>query len=184
MPEEVTAAVIKRAQSGDTAALTDLYEHYKSDVYRYLYYRLGLPEIAEDITTEVFIRVIENLPRYQIGDAPFRAWLLQITRNLAIDTVRKVNVRQEIELDVNLPTHSAGPETAVEQMLTTERLQQALQRLTADQCDVVILRFLAEMPISQVAQTLNKSESAIKALQARGLEALQRILGPPKATYG
>lgn len=184
MSEEVTAAVITRAQSGDTSALTDLYEHYKSDVYRYLYYRVGRPQVAEDLTAEVFIRVIEHLPRYRPRHVPFRAWLFQIARNLAIDHIRKLAVRNHVALDEKMPANDAGPETAVDYNLTIERLQEALRRLTSDQCDVIILRFVAEMPINQVAQTLNKSESAVKALQARGLEALQRILGPQRVFHG
>lgn len=184
MPEEVTAAVITRAQSGDTSALTDLYEHYKSDVYRYLYYRVGRPQVAEDLTTEVFIRVIEHLPRYRPHRVPFRAWLFRIARNLAIDHIRKLAVRDHVALDEKMPANYDGPETAVDYNLTIERLQEALRRLTSDQCDVIILRFVAEMPINQVAQTLHKSESAVKALQARGLEALQRILGPQRVFHG
>jgi RNA polymerase sigma-70 factor (ECF subfamily) len=183
MPEEVTAAVIKRAQSGDTTALTDLYEHYKSDVYRYLYYRVGRPQLAEDLTTEVFIRVMEHLPRYQPRRVPFRAWLLQIARNLAIDHARKLAVRHHVDLDEDMAADLDGPETAVARTLITEHLQHALHRLTADQCDVVILRFVAEMPIKEVAETLRKSESAVKALQARGLEALQQILTPQRVTH-
>jgi RNA polymerase sigma-70 factor, ECF subfamily len=184
MSEEVAEAVIKRAQSGDTTALTDLYEHYKSDVYRYFYYRLGQSQIAEDLTTELFIRVLEHLPRYRLRGVPFRAWLMRIARNLVIDYVRKLTMRTHVHLDENMAAEYEGPETAVERNLTIERLQQALSRLTADQCDVIILRFIAEMPIHQVAQTLNKSESAVKALQARGLEALQRLLTMQKVSHG
>jgi len=176
MPEEITASVIKCAQSGDKTALTELYEHYKSDVYLYLYYRVGQPQLAEDLTTEVFIRMIEHLPRYKPRGAPFQAWLMRISRNLAIDAMRKMNVRDHAELDETMPTDREGPEIVVDRILTIERLQHALRRLTANQCDVVVLRFVGGMSISQVAKTLHKSESAVKALQARGLEALQRIL--------
>lgn len=184
MREEVTAAVIKQAQSGDTTALTVLYEHYRPDVYQYLYYRMGRPQLAEDLTTEVFIRVIEHLPRYQQRRVAFRAWLLQIARNLAIDHMRKMNVRDHVDLDDEMPADVDGPETAVDLALTGDHLKNALRRLTADQCDVIVLRFVAEMPINEVARMLNKSESAIKALQARGLEALQKILAPQKVYYG
>jgi RNA polymerase sigma-70 factor, ECF subfamily len=184
MSEEVTAAVIKRAQSGDTTALTDLYLHYKSDVYRYLYYRVGRSQLAEDLTTEVFIRVMEHLPRYRMNQTSFRAWLFRIARNLTIDYMRKMRIRDHVELDENMPSDHVGPETAVDHNLTIAHLQHALRSLTADQCDVIVLRFVAGMPIKEVAHSLNKSESAIKALQARGLEALQRTLVPQKVSHG
>lgn len=183
MPEEVTAAVIKRAQFGDTTALTALYEHYNSDVYRYLFYRVGRPQLAEDLTTEVFIRMMEHLPRYRPTNVPFRAWLLRIARNLVIDHVRKMNVRDHVDLDETMPSDHVGPETAVEYNLTIERLQHALQRLTAGQCDVIILRFVADMSVKDVAKILNRSESAVKALQARGIEALQLTLTPQKVSH-
>lgn len=184
MPEGVAAFIIKRAQAGDKVALTELYEHYKPEVYRYLYYRLGNPGLAEDLTSEVFMRVIENLPRYRQRQVPFQAWLFRITRNLVIDYFRKMNVRDHVDLNQNIASDHEGPEMATERSLTEEQLQQALQRLTADQFDVIVLRFIADMPIKQVAAALDKSESAVKTLQARGLGALQRILSQRKVFHG
>ena len=184
MPNEVDTAILKRAQAGDATALTTLYEQYKPDVYRYLYYRVGRPQLAEDLTTEVFIRVMENLSNYRQRNVPFRAWLFQIARNLTVDYFRKMNRRDDTILDEKMIAEQPDPETVAELRLTADQLQQALQHLPPSQCDVIVLRFIAEMPISQVAQTLKKSESAIKALQARGLEALHIILSPQMVPYG
>jgi RNA polymerase sigma-70 factor, ECF subfamily len=164
--------VVQRAQEGDETALTELYTQYKPGVYRYLYYRTGIRQVAEELTTEVFIRVIESLPRYHSKNVPFQSWLFRIARNLAIDHFRRHNTHQSVDIDENLVIISEGTEAIVERNLDLEQLHQALLKLSPSQCDVIVLRFLADMPIRQVAQVLKKSEGAVKMLQARALETL------------
>ncbi len=184
MVEGVDAAVIKRAQAGDEGALTALYEHYKPEVYRFLYYRTGDRHTAEDLTTEVFIRVLTNLTQYrQRKKVPFRAWLFQITRNLVIDHSRKMKVRNHVELNERISANNDNPERRIEKVLTEEILIQALHRLTDEQCNVIVLRFISEMPIREVAKFLNKSEGSVKMLQARGLESLRRIFAQRKILH-
>ena len=122
------------------------------------------------------MRVVEKLPGYRFQAIPFQAWLFQIARNLAIDHYRKTNAHPMVELDANLITNHESPEQATERSMIARQLKQALDRLTTEQCDVIVLRFLVGMPVQQVAEALNKSEGSVKALQARGLEALHRML--------
>ena len=176
MTEELSFDVVRLAREGDSAAMTELYEHYRSRIYGYLFYRVGDTHQAEDLTAEVFLRVVEKLPGYRFQAIPFQAWLFQIARNLAIDHYRKTNAHPMVELDANLITNHESPEQATERSVIARQLKQALDRLTTEQCDVIVLRFLVGMPVQQVAETLNKSEGSVKALQARGLEALHRML--------
>ncbi|NUN99214.1 MAG: sigma-70 family RNA polymerase sigma factor [Saprospiraceae bacterium] len=172
----LTEATFRRAQAGDAEAITDLYNHYKPAIYRYLYHRSSSIQEAEELTTEVFIRVIENLPRYKGNGIPFQAWLFRVARNLVIDHYRRLNARQELEIHENIVGSTDDPEVLVERILDAERLREALKRLTPDQSDVIILRFLSGMPISEVAQVLNKSLGAVKMLQSRALESLYQML--------
>jgi RNA polymerase sigma-70 factor, ECF subfamily len=174
--EPKTDAVIRRATRGDANAITELYERYKPVIYRYFYHRVGGRQVAEELTTEVFIRVIENLPRYETTHIPFRAWLFKIARNMAIDHFRRNKTRQHVPLDENDASPDGLPETIVENQADIERLHSALTRLTPDQCDVIVLRFLSGMPIREVAHSLNKSEGSVKMLQSRALEALYEML--------
>lgn len=177
MPGQANDTLIGRAQRGDTAAIAALYEQHRTKVFRYLYYRVGNQQIAEDLTTEVFIRVIQALPAYKPQkNIPFQAWMFRITHNLMTDHYRHQMRQKIVELDEQVIVEDGSPDQQVEHTLTSERLRQALLRLTDDQREVILLRLVAEFSIEQVAKTLNKSESAVKALQRRGLDALQHIL--------
>ncbi len=176
MPEEIEIKLIRRAQDNDLAALSAIYDRLQGVVFRYLYYRVGDYQTAEDLTSDVFIRVIKALPRYKQKSVPFRAWVMKIARNLAVDYYRRAGFRDHLELKEELLISRDRPDRTVEQNLTSAALAQALRRLTEDQRDVITLRFLAEMSIIEVGMVLGKNESAVKALQRRGLRALHKIL--------
>ncbi len=167
--------LIQRAQQGDGGAVSWLYAQYQTSVFRYLYYRTGDRGVAEDLTSDVFLRMLRALPHYRIQAAPFQAWLFQIARNLATDYFRQS--RQDESLSEALEAPGLTPEAAAEQALTTERLRQALAGLGAEQREALIMRFVLKFSLEQTAQALGKSEDAIKGLQRRGLSALRQALG-------
>lgn len=175
--------IIERAKEGDMQAVGSIYERYHTPIYRYLYFRTGDHATAEDLTSEVFLRVLRALPEYQTRHTPFQAWLFQIARFLTIDYYRKNNRYQHEELTDTLPAETERTETLVNQQLNAEILNQALDTLLPDQREVVLLRFLIGMPIHEAAQTLHKSEDAIKGLQRRGLMALRDALKEMEITY-
>jgi RNA polymerase sigma-70 factor, ECF subfamily len=175
MPEPTELRVVEYARRGDAAALAALYEHFRQDVFRFLYYRTGDAEVAADLTGDVFERVIKGLPRYR-PERPFAAWLFQIARNSVIDYWRQQQVRQDVPLDERISSNGLSPEQSVEQQLTVERLTRALQHLTEEQREVVILRFVVGLSIATVAATLEKSSGAVQMLQQRGLASLRNRL--------
>jgi len=183
MSLQINKSTIARAKAGDESATVAIYEAYRAKVQRYFHYRVGHRQAAEDLTTEVFLRVIENLPNYRQQNVPFQAWLFQIARNLAVDYFRRQSVRDHVPLDERITSNGEAPDSFVARSLVGEELQQALQRLTDGQSDVIVMRFIADMSIAEVAGALNKSESAVKSLQARGLEALHRILTQRKVVH-
>lgn len=168
--------LINRAKNGERASIGQLYEDYHLHVYRYLYYLVGDVHTAEDLTSEVFLRMIRSLPNYHYQGISFQAWLFQIAHNLAIDHFRKDNKQMHVELEENLHNNDPDLDSALEQSLTSQTLRQALEKLNHSQREVIVLRFVAGMPIAQVAQTLRKSEDTIKGLQRRGLATLRKIL--------
>jgi RNA polymerase sigma-70 factor (ECF subfamily) len=183
MPEKDLAELTLRAKNGDSAAAGELYEQCHQNIYWYLFYRVGDPHTAEDLTAEVFLRMLRELPNYQPQGKPVEAWLFQIARNLAIDHYRLNHHDVSIDLEENQPVESEEIQKTVEKSLTGENLRRALNDLSADQRDVIILRFVLGMPIAEAARTINRSQDAVKALQRRGLLALRDLLAAWEVTY-
>ncbi len=175
-PDIASAERVSRAQQGDETAIREIYEHFHMGIFRYLHYQVEDPHTAEDLTSEVFIRMIRFLPKFQRGSGSFQGWLYQIAHNLAIDHHRKWNARASVPLEEELMTAEDDPVQSVDHHLTSERLQKALLALNEAQREVVILRFVNQLPIEQVAQAMKKSEDAVKGLQRRGLMSLRRSL--------
>ncbi len=182
MLEISTPTLVARAQNGETAVIGELYDRYHLSIFRYLYYRVGDQQAAEDLTSEVFLRMIRALNGYRPQSVAFEAWLFQIARNLAIDYYRKMNDGKITPLEEHYVS-GEDPEQRLEHTLTSELLSKALARLNEMQRDVIVLRFINGLSITQVAQALHKSEDAIKALQRRGLSALREILSEWEITY-
>lgn len=169
---------LELACQGDADAITRLFEKYHPLIYRYLYYRTNDPHIADDLTSEVFLRMVRHLPKYQPrAGKPFKAWLFQIARNAAIDHYRAQAKVKETRLTETLMSPGPTLEALTEQALTTNRLAEALSTLGQDQRDVLIMRFIMAEDINTVSQVLNKTEDAIKGLQRRGLASLREQLG-------
>lgn len=183
MLDVTQAQLITRAQQGDAKVISALYERYHQSIFRYLYYRVGNRQTAEDLTSEVFLRMLRFLPNYHTQGASFQAWLFQIARNLAIDNYRHLTVRNPVELEEGLIATDEDPVAVTENNLTGQSLNKALSQLNDEQRDVIVMRFVAGMPIAEVAQTLHKSESSIKGLQRRALIALRDKLNEWEIAY-
>jgi len=175
--------IIDRAQRGNPEATGALYTHYHQNIYRFLYYRTGDPQVAEDLTSEVFLKMVQALPAYRLHSTPFQAWLFQIARNLAIDHYRRSNSHPVAFLNENLNSPEMDMDSKVDFNLTCRGLADALARLDEAQRDVVLLRFIEGMPIAEAATVLHKSEDAVKALQRRGLAALRVMLNHNEEPY-
>lgn len=176
MIEAVNSETIVRAGKGDSSALTRLYEQCRPGLYRFLYYRVGDPQAAEDLTSEVFLRMLRALERYRPQGIAFEAWLYQIARNLAIDYQRSLRSRNHLPLEEALLSGNEGVDHVVERRLNSQVLVNALGKLGDEQRDVVVLRFVSGLSTAQVAQALHKTEDSVKALQRRGLSALRELL--------
>lgn len=176
-PETIPSLIV-RARQGSPEAAGQLYERHYQSIYRYLVYRTADVQTAEDLTGEVFLRMVQSLPTYRQGAAEFRSWLFQIARNLSIDHYRRARVRSAPPIEESLPADEDDPEDAAQHRLTSARLMQAVTELTDEQRDVVLMRFVAGMPVAEVAATLHKSEDAVKGLQRRALINLRGLLEP------
>ncbi len=172
------AALLERAKAYDSAALGLLYDRYSGRIYNYIYHRIGEPGLAEDLTGQVFLRMLEAIQNERAWQSSFSGWLYRIAHNLIIDHYRRRGRSQQMSLEdvPTLPALEGDPLEAVEERLSQERLRAAIRRLTPEQAQVIVLRFLEGLNIAEVAKVMRKSEGAIKALQYRAVMALREIL--------
>ena len=165
--------LLVEAAQGDPARFADLYEIHFELVYAYIARKVGDRTTTEDLTSEVFKKALENLPRFTWRGVPFAAWLLKIAANMVADRF-KHNART-----VDVPELEDATESAqfnLEHVEQGARLFRLVDRLPADQGRVVRLRFAEEKSIREIAQELGRTEGAVKQLQFRALEALRTQL--------
>jgi RNA polymerase sigma-70 factor (ECF subfamily) len=172
------ASLVRRAQGGDVNAVGELYDRHHAHIFRYVWSRVHDGRSAEDLTGEVFTRMVTSLADYRPMGVPFRAWLYRIAHNLVVDHYRKESDHALVPLyhAEGLSGEENSPALIVEHRLTAERVQRALAKLDPSQREVVVLRFLVGLSLREVALTLGKTVAAVKSLQHRGLAALRVAL--------
>jgi RNA polymerase sigma-70 factor, ECF subfamily len=172
------ADLVQNAQRGDVDAVGELYDRHHERIFRYVWARVRDRGTAEDLTGDVFTRMVTHLGGYQVGSVPFVAWLYRIAHNLIIDHYRKEKATMSVPLHYadGVSQSQDNPTTVVERQLTLEKIHHALTTIDQTQQEVVILRFLVGLSLNEVAHTVDKSVAAVKALQHRGLSALRLAL--------
>jgi RNA polymerase sigma-70 factor, ECF subfamily len=171
-------ALVELARGGDSEAFGMLYDHYNVAVYRFLYYRVGSVQLAEDLMSETFFRALRSMGSFRWQGKDFGAWLMTIARNLATDHFKAGRTRLETATE-DMSVHDGpadGPETTVLASLTNEALLVALKELPAEQQECLIMRFLQGLSIAETASVLGRSDGAVKQLQLRGVRNLAKLL--------
>ena len=168
-------ALVQRAQANDRAAFGELYEMYCPKIYSYLAYHLnGRSEAAEDLTEEVFMKALQSLGSFQFREVPFSSWLYRIAHNHLIDYVRANKKAPSVNIDD--AQHLLFEKDRLDGRLDQHTLATALKQITDDQRQIVLMRIVQGLSISETAKAVGKSEDSVKQLQSRGLKALRRVL--------
>lgn len=176
VPEFDERAVVEAARQGSQDALAALYEYYFPKVYRYVALRLG-PEDAEDVTTEVFLRIIDNIRSFTWRGLPFGAWVFRIARNEVVSHARKQKVRANTaQLHESIRDEGFNGFERVETELTVATIQRLAQALPEAQRQVIALRFGAGLSVAETAKALNKTENNVKVLQHKAIARLQQLV--------
>ena len=170
--------ILARAVQGDRDAFGELYRRYVQRIYNYIYYRVGNPHDAEDLTARVFYRVLRNIHRYEDRGLPFSAYLSRIAHNVVANWHRDNQRRTEIPLDALWSLHddSPAPEATLLQHEEYERLFAVIRRLPPDRQQLLILKFVERLSNAEIGQIMGRTEGAIKSLYHRTLLALRREL--------
>lgn len=161
------------SQHGDRDAFACLYDAYIERIHHYIYYRVYDREVAEDLTSLVFLRVWENLATFKVGQTPFMGWVYRIAHNAVIDyyRTRKPLIALE-DIDPQNLSHSDRTDESIDLMNLSQKLVKAMDGLTSVQREVLILRFIWGLTTRDIARRLHKGQGAIRALQMRGLRKL------------
>ncbi len=175
------AALVDRAIGGDVEAFHALYESYHRRVVTYADVRLRGREEAEDVAQDVFLAVWRQLPAFEDRhpDA-FPAWLFRIAHNVVTDRVRRAARRRSVPLEMIPGEPRSKEEGVLSHMLSDEAVADMLGGLPERQREVLILRFILDLPQRQVARILELGEGAVESLQVRALRSLRKEM--PHAT--
>jgi RNA polymerase sigma-70 factor (ECF subfamily) len=171
-------ALVRQAQAGDAEAFGRLYDHYVTMIHRYVYHRLGDRALAEDVTSETFVRALRRIDSLSFQGRDVGAWLVTIARNIIRDHVKSSRFRLEVSTadmrDADRATD--GPEDAVVAHLTNQQLLACVQQLNSEQQECIVLRFLQGLSVAETAAVMGKKDGAIKALQHRAVRRLATLL--------
>jgi RNA polymerase sigma-70 factor (ECF subfamily) len=168
-------AAIAEAAKGDLRAFGELYERYHSRIYRYVYHRVGSTTDAEDVTALVFMKALEALPSYKSRHNGFAPWIFRIARNAVVDHYRRRRHHSPLE-DIEHEAPHGDPMASVLGGEQREELRSLVCLLSADQRDVILMRYAADLSFGEIAATLQKNEPAIRMLLHRGLRKLKAVL--------
>ncbi|MGQ9517998.1 MAG: sigma-70 family RNA polymerase sigma factor [Anaerolineae bacterium] len=167
---------LEQAQSGDQEALANIFDRYYERIYAYIYRRTGQMSLAEDLAGEVFLRLVETLKLRRGPNQHLGAWLYRVAHNLVVDHFRRHTKAPTQPMEDWLVAVPDDPLEHVEQEQMQYLVRQALRRLTPDQQQVIILKFVEGLSNAEVGLILGKPEGAVKSLQHRALATLRRQL--------
>jgi RNA polymerase sigma-70 factor, ECF subfamily len=166
----LTRGAIARAKAGDSEGLHYLYVRYADDVLRFVTGMIRDHHEAEDITQNVFAKLMKAIKKYEEQAVPFDAWILRVARNAALDHLRAKRTIPSEEVRL---TDTGRAQTALDR---GRALREALEGLPEDQREVLVLRHIVGLSPMEIADTLDKSESSIHGLHHRGRRSLRANL--------
>ena len=172
--EDDDLTLVRHAQR-DLRAFSTLYERYATQVYRYLLFRVGNVDDAQDLTSQTFLAAMESLPKFR-GQSQFIAWLLGIARHKTVDQFRRRKPEVEIETAEDISDSKDSPDDLIGRQLQIEQVMRKLNTLAPDRAEALTLRLFAELEVREIAQIMERDEAAVRMLVWRGLKDLQAQL--------
>ncbi len=179
----IAESLVRRAQTGDAAAFGELYEACYDRIYRYVAFKCGSRMEAEDLTSDVFLKMIESIGKFRFQGYPFTSWLYRIAHNVVVDHFRRKGRRPTTTLDAARHATDgshADMERIAEIGWSMRQVSDAMESLTDLQREVITLRFAAGLSIMETAQVVGRRQNAVKSLQHAGIRKLRRAMAPPE----
>ena len=164
------------AQREKENRLASLYDEYFDRIAHYIYVRIGDRNEAEDLAGEVFVKALESLKSYKERGIPMQAWLFRIAHNVSVDHLRKKGRVTTVPIDGVTIATKEEPIAMAEKNIEMEKVNEAMQKLTPEQREVVRLRFFGGLSSKEVGAILRKSDGAVREMQRAAVEKLRRLL--------
>ena len=171
--------LVRKAQGGDQSSFALLYERFFDQIFRYVSFKTGSTTEAEDITGEVFVRMIESIHRFKWQGHPFSSWLFRIAHNLIVDYFRGKGKKALVPLEGtadNLQSAQVDVDRQIDVELAMDEIHGAMAGLTDLQREVISMRFAGGLSVAETARAIGKKDNAVKALQHAGLKKLRKML--------
>jgi RNA polymerase sigma-70 factor (ECF subfamily) len=167
--------LIVASKEGDNLAFARIYQELLTPIYRYIYFRVSDESTAKDLTQDVFLKVFKSLQGYS-PDAVL-SYFYTVARNVLIDWYRKKKIQTVDEGDFeNILVEEGNPEQVFLQKDDSEKLREAISKLSVNEAEVITLKFIAELSNKEISVLLSKTEESVRQLQSRGLRNLRKIL--------
>lgn len=170
-------SLLMQARQLDEGAIAEIHGRYYQLVYRFVASKIGAGQLAEDYASDVFVRFIRSIRQKTAPQNSLKGWLYRVASNIVNDHFRREYRRGTSELSDSEPSKDKSPEELIQQSFSNENLIQAMNQLGEIQQKVISLRFAFEMSVAEVAQTIGKSETAVRQIQFRGIKKLAEIMG-------
>ncbi len=167
-------SLLDRIQRHDPEALAEVYDRYFDQLYRYLNYRLAEPEVAADLTGDIFLALVDALKAGRPPRTSLSGWLYTVARNLAADYIKKKGRTVSLLDDIAAEEPSLTDQVHLSHLAPV--LRQAILQLTEEQQHVIALRFGQGLSLAETAESLDKTVGAVKGLQHRALASLARFM--------
>jgi RNA polymerase sigma-70 factor, ECF subfamily len=170
------AQLIARAQESDRAAWDEIFQRHYHRIYGFVFCRIGDAMAAEDLTADVFVEAWKGIRRFSYRGVPLLSWLYRIAHNLIADFLRRHNRAKTQRLEEKwAPTPQTADEA--EKVALWQSISAAFRRLTLEQQQVLVSRFIEGLTLAETASLMGKKENAVKALEFRALKSVRKVLG-------
>lgn len=167
---------IKEAQAGNQGSFGVIYDHYVPQIYRFVFFKVSVKQVAEDLTHEIFLSAWQNIKNYKQKQYAISSWLYQIARNKVIDHYRtdKKNISIDTE-DFSEETLGFKEQESLDTPFAIKKVKSLIKFLKPEYQDVLIMRYVEDLDHKEIASALNKSEGAIRLIQHRAINALKEL---------
>ncbi len=167
--------IVAQCISGNWESFNKLYEHYLPKIYQFVYYRTRHRQTAEDLTSAIFLKVVQNLGSYHLGSAPFAAWLYRIARNTVIDHSRTHKPTSDLEAAFNIASKD-DVMGAADSAIKLEALKRGMRDLSDLQQQIMTMRVWDGLSHREIAEILDITEGSSKVAYSRAVTILKQTI--------